>query len=85
MAAMREQEFIESLATALNRTPSHFAPQARLELDLGVDSLGFVEIAAVLSEFGAEPSESDMRKIETVEDLLQILRSASTRRPSNRL
>lgn len=55
----------------------HLAPDAGLRLDLGLDSLGWLDLAVeVQSVSGAELSEAVIARIETVRDLLRAVQTA---------
>jgi acyl carrier protein len=51
----------------------NLSPQARFE-DLDVDSLDLVELAQIVEdEYGVEIADSDLDKIETVSDVVELI------------
>jgi long-chain acyl-CoA synthetase len=55
----------------------HLAPDTGLRLDLGVDSLGWLDLAVEVQALtGAELSEESIARIETVRDLLRAVQTA---------
>ncbi|MEW5966159.1 MAG: AMP-binding protein [Pseudomonadota bacterium] len=55
----------------------HLAPDTGLRLDLGVDSLGWLDLAVEVQALtGAELSEEAIARIETVRDLLRAVQAA---------
>jgi acyl carrier protein len=53
----------------------NLAPTARFE-DLDVDSLDLVELAQIVEdEYGVEIADSDLDKIETVSDVVELINS----------
>jgi acyl carrier protein len=55
----------------------NLSPQARFE-DLDIDSLDLVELAQIVEdEYGVEIADSDLDKIETVSDVVELITSRS--------
>jgi acyl carrier protein len=53
----------------------NLTPQARFD-DLDVDSLDLVELAQIVEdEYGVEMADSDLDKIETVSDVVELINS----------
>jgi acyl carrier protein len=53
----------------------NLTPQARFD-DLDVDSLDLVELAQIVEdEYGVEIADSDLDKIETVSDVVELINS----------
>jgi long-chain acyl-CoA synthetase len=73
------------LARATPRTWARIHLDADLTLDLGIDSLGRVELAVMLEEeFGCSVSDEEMANLRTVSDLVTVLKrggSASVASP----
>lgn len=64
----------EVLVEALNIDASDIVPSAKLNDDLGIDSLAAVELALELeSEFDIKIEDEELAKLETVQDIVEII------------
>ncbi len=65
---------LDILVEQLGVQPAQLAPEARLEQDLGADSLTLVEIAIALEErFGLSIPDEEWERVATVADLFETL------------
>lgn len=64
----------EVLVEALNIDAEDIVPSAKLNDDLGIDSLAAVELALELeSEFDIKIEDEELAKLETVQDIVEII------------
>jgi acyl carrier protein len=69
-----EQRVIDALVE-FGEERENLKPEARFE-DLDVDSLDLVELAQIVEdEYGIEITDSDLEKIETVGDVVELISS----------
>ena len=72
--SQREQIVIASIAEILEVDPSSIGRQARMREDLGMDSLGSLELLSSLSrELHVDLEIEEAMEIETVEDTLRFV------------
>ena len=72
--ATNQERLIEIIAQQLDVDEDKVTPDASIIEDLGADSLDFVELAMALEEeFDIEIPDSDVEKIQTVQDALSYL------------
>ena len=59
---------------ALNIDEETITPEAKLKYDLGIDSLAAVELALELeTEFDIRIEDDELAKLETVQDIINII------------
>ena len=62
------------IAQKLNLDESEITPEKSLKNDLGADSLDVVEVSLMLErEFNVKFGESETEKVQTVNDLFQLI------------
>ncbi len=72
--ATNQERLIEIIAKQLDVDENNVTPDSSFMEDLGADSLDFVELAMALEEeFDIEIPDSDVEKIQTVQDALSYL------------
>ena len=72
--ATNQERLTEIIAQQLDVDADKVTPDASFMEDLGADSLDFVELAMALEEeFDIEIPDSDVEKIQTVQDALSYL------------
>lgn len=70
------EEIKNVLVEALNVEASEITPEAKLNDDLGIDSLSAVELALELeSAFDVTIEDDELAKLETVQDIINIIES----------
>ena len=70
------------IAEVVNRPVADVRPEARLQVDLGFDSLMLTELSVALEQAGVPlPTVNDLTHVQTVEDLRKLVAS-SGRRPA---
>jgi acyl carrier protein len=69
----RRESFGGAFADLFDLSASDVVPEALLADDLGVDSLGFVEVGALCAEFGVVLSERDLERLVRFGDLLAVI------------
>ncbi len=68
------EEIKNVLVEALNVEASEVTPEAKLNDDLGIDSLSAVELALELeSTFDVTIEDEELAKLETVQDIIDLL------------
>ncbi|MEE9252777.1 MAG: AMP-binding protein [Thermodesulfobacteriota bacterium] len=78
MDAPQSKKFLKRLAE-LTRNDGPFYPDQELAIDLGVDSLTKLQLAVVLEqEFSTKVNEEELSELNTVGDMLEIIRGADT-------
>lgn len=66
----------EILVTELGLTSEEITPDAKIRSKLGISSVEFVDIAMTIEEeFDVELDEDKLRKIKTVQDLVDYVES----------
>jgi acyl carrier protein len=75
---LTEQELVQGLAGIIGEIAqvpaSQVTPGATLREDLGIDSLSMVEIVvAAVDAYGIEISDDDLRKLATVQDVVDFV------------
>ena len=66
----------EILVESLNIEGSEVVPTARLNEDLGIDSLSCIELALEIeSEFNIKIEDEELMKLQTVQDVIDIINS----------
>ena len=71
------QERVIAALVEFGEERENLSPQARFE-DLDVDSLDLVELAQIVEdEYGVEIADSDLDKIETVSDVVELITTRS--------
>lgn len=66
----------EILVESLNIEGSEVVPTARLNEDLGIDSLSSIELALEIeSEFYIKIEDEELMKLQTVQDVIDIINS----------
>ena len=74
METTNQKRLTEIIAQQLDVDEDKVTPDASFMQDLGADSLDFVELAMALEEeFDIEIPDSDVEKIQTVQDALSYL------------
>lgn len=69
-----ESRVAEVVARALNAAVSDMSPEARLEDDLGVDSLTLAQVAMALeSEFGVDIPDAKFRLVDTLGEVIALV------------
>ncbi len=64
----------EVLVESLNIEEADIVPSAKLNDDLGIDSLSAVELALELeSQFDIKIEDEELAKLETVQDIIDII------------
>ena len=72
--ATKQEKTRALIAQKLNLDESEITPEKSLNNDLGADSLDIVEVAMMLErEFNVKFDESETEKIQTVNDLFQLI------------
>ena len=72
--ATNQERLVEIIAKQLDVDADKVTPDASFMEDLGADSLDFVELAMALEEeFDIEIPDSDVEKIQTVQDAVIYL------------
>ena len=72
--ATNQERLIGIIAKQLDVDENNVTPDSSFMEDLGADSLDFVELAMALEEeFDIEIPDSDVEKIQTVQDALSYL------------
>ena len=72
--ATNQERLVGIIAQQLDVDEDNVTPDASFMEDLGADSLDFVELAMALEEeFEIEIPDSDVEKIQTVQDALSYL------------
>ncbi|MDX1924615.1 MAG: acyl carrier protein [Rickettsiaceae bacterium] len=70
-----ESKIIDIIAKDLNIDKSKITPQSRLVEDLGIDSLGQVEIVmAIDATFGIDTNDEESTKISTIADAVALVK-----------
>ncbi len=68
------EKLSKMLAEQLGIAPEKITPEAEIIKDLGADSLDVVELMMSLEdEYGVTLPESDVEKIKTVQDVVEML------------
>ncbi|WBB32613.1 acyl carrier protein [Parvimonas micra] len=66
----------EILVESLNIEGSEVVPTARLNEDLGIDSLSSIELALEIElEFDIKIEDEELMKLQTVQDVIDIINS----------
>lgn len=66
----------EILVESLNIEGSEVVPTARLNEDLGIDSLSSIELVLEIeSEFDIKIEDEELMKLQTVQDVIDIINS----------
>lgn len=69
------QRFRQILAKKLKMKESQISKESRLTDDIGVDSVDFWEIIAkVEQEFGIDVKDKDIKEVNTVQDVVDVLK-----------
>jgi len=72
--ATKQEKTRALIAQKLNLDESEITPEKSLTNDLGADSLDVVEVAMMLErEFNVKFDESETEKIQTVNDLYELI------------
>ena len=78
--ATKQEKMRALIAQKLNLDESEISPEKSLTNDLGVDSLDVVEVAMMLErEFNVKFDESETEKIQTVNDLYELIETHTKR------
>ena len=68
------EEINKVLVDAINVDEEEIKPEAKLNDDLGIDSLAAVELALELeNEFDIRIEDEELAKLETVQDVMDII------------
>ena len=78
--ATKQEKTRALIAQKLNLDESEITPEKSLTNDLGADSLDIVEVAMMLErEFNVKFDESETEKIQTVNDLYELIETHTKR------
>ena len=78
--ATKQEKTRALIAQKLNLDESEITPEKSLTNDLGADSLDVVEVAMMLErEFNVKFDESETEKIQTVNDLYELIETHTKR------
>lgn len=68
------EEIKKVLVDAINVDEEKVTPEAKLNEDLGIDSLAAVELALELeTEFDVTIEDEELAKLETVQDIIDVI------------
>ena len=78
--ATKQEKMRALIAQKLNLDESEITPEKSLKNDLGADSLDVVEVSLMLEEeFNVKFDESETEKIQTVNDLYELIETHTKR------
>ena len=78
--ATKQEKTRALIAQKLNLDESEITPEKSLKNDLGADSLDVVEVSLMLEEeFNVKFDESETEKIQTVNDLYELIETHTKR------
>ena len=78
--ATKQEKTRALIAQKLNLDEREITPEKSLKNDLGADSLDVVEVSLMLEEeFNVKFDESDTEKIQTVNDLYELIETHTKR------
>jgi len=78
--ATKQEKMRALIAQKLNLDESEISPEKSLKNDLGADSLDVVEVSLMLEEeFNVKFDESETEKIQTVNDLYELIETHTKR------